>query len=140
LLPLAVLASCGILPWRVKSEDASPDGRVRATVEYKGSAACCSDHSRLILANGPGGSLIDPGEAVTAANADARTPIWFGNDLVVAQMCGATSVEARSRMLRDPLILSDGRMNFVRVEVVTAPNTRWGDHVLCARPADVVGP
>ena len=135
LVPLAaILSGCGGNPWEPRAEAVSPDGHVRAVLEYKGSAACCSDHSRLVLTNRDGGTLLEPGVVVSASRAAGRAPIWISNDLLVVEMCEASEVEVRSQMRREPMTLPDGRTNAIRIEVVTAPNTTWGERVLCHQP------
>lgn len=89
-------------------------------IEYKGSAACCSDHSRLSLVNATDGTLTDPGVAVEATNASIMAR-WASADLLVVEACGATEINAHSRMLREPVVNADGSINAVRVEVITSP-------------------
>ena len=117
LIAAACLSACG--KWDQQSAYTSPDGRVSAVVEYKGSAACCSDYSRLRLANASNGMLTDPGVAVEVTNASIK-PHWVSEDLLIVEACGATNISAQSRSLREPVVNADGSMNALRVEVVTS--------------------
>lgn len=128
-LPLLLV---GCTKWEPKHASPSPDGSMQALVEYKGSAACCSDHSRVSLLNREGGTIAEPGVVVEASNAAATRPTWIGPNLLVVELCGATEVEAQSRVLRDPVIKGDGSTNEVRVEVVTAADTVRNGRQFCA--------
>lgn len=115
-----LLSGCG--EWVQESSVSAPDDRLVALVEYKGSAACCSDHSRVWLENGEGGTLTERVliAEVTRARARAR---WVNPDKLVIEACSASEVDARTRVLREPIVLQDGSINAVHVDVVTAPET-----------------
>lgn len=123
------LSACG--KWHQQSAYTSPDGRVSAVVEYKGSAACCSDHSRLRLVNASNGMLTDPSVAVEVTRASIK-PHWVSDDLLIVEACGATNISAQSRLLREPVVNEDGSMNAVRVEVVTSPLVLVSGASFCA--------
>ena len=55
---LLLLTGCGP-EWEREAVSRSPDGRLLAVVEYKGAAACCSDHSRLRLVEQTKGTLAE---------------------------------------------------------------------------------
>jgi hypothetical protein len=129
LVAIPARGYCG--EWQRVAQVPSPDGRTHAVVESKDLGACCSDHSRVSLVDGPGGSLIEPGVVVEAANADARAT-WANNDLLIVEVCRATRIEARSRSLRKRVTKPDGAEDAVRVEVVTVPDTRRGDLLHCS--------
>jgi hypothetical protein len=120
-----------------KAEAISPNGHLEAVLEYRDSAACCSDHSRIVVSNRPGGTLAEPGVVVTAARANALAPIWVSDDLLIVQMCEAGDLEnVKSQVRRNPVAYNaDGSTNALRVEVITAPNVKWGDRVLCRKSA-----
>jgi hypothetical protein len=122
------LTACG--KWEAESTTKSPSGRLDAVAEYKGSAACCSDHSRLSLQNREGGMLTDPGIAVEATNARLKAH-WISDDDLIVEACNATQISVKSRTLREPVVNSDGSINAVRIEVVTAPNTERNGQTFC---------
>jgi len=128
------LTACG--KWQPESTSkSSDDGGLTAVIEYKGSAACCSDHSRLSLENGVGGALTDPGIAVEATNARLKAH-WASESELVVEACGATQITANSRMLREPVVNADGSINAVRIEVITASNTQRNGQIYCVEPAE----
>lgn len=134
LLPLLIaLCSCG--EWTKLAETPSPDGSMKAVIEYMDLGACCSAHTRVSLANAEGGTLLEPGVIVEAANAGNRRATWVGNDLLMVEMCSATRIRSRSRSFRERVTRPGGGEDAVRVEVVTLPNSNRNGVVYCAETA-----
>lgn len=128
LAAFLLLSGCG--EWEQESSVSAPDDRLIAVVEYQGSAACCSDHSRVWLENGEGGSLTDRVLIAEVTRAKAR-PRWVNPDKLVIEACSASEVDAKTRVLREPTVLQDGSINAVHVDVVTAPETVLDGEAFC---------
>ncbi len=127
-----LLSGCGP-DWERQASAKSPDGKLQAVVEYKGSAACCSDHSRLRLVELSKGTLYEetPGIIVEVTRAKLR-PHWDGDDRLIVEACGATNYEVTARAYRKEIMLSDGSENAVRIDVISIPNTLRNGSVYCA--------
>jgi len=123
-----ILAGCG--EWEREGAFPSPDGKLIAVVEYRGSSACCSDHSRIRLENGKSGALADPVIIADVTRAKVQ-PHWLSNDKLVMEACDASKIEAKTRILREPITLPDGSANAVRIDVVTAPATSLDGETFC---------
>jgi hypothetical protein len=127
-----LLSGCGA-DWERQTSTKSPDGKLQAVVEYNGSAACCSDHSRLRLLELAKGTLReeDPGIIVEVTRANLR-PHWEGDDRLIVEACGATNYEVTARLYRKKITLSDGSENAVRIDVISIPNTSRNGTAYCA--------
>ena len=128
-----LLVGCG--EWEREGAFPSPDGKLIAVVEYKGSAACCSDHSRIRLENAKGGTLAEPILIAEVTRAKVH-PHWLGNDKLVIEACAASEIKAQTRILREPIILADGSANAVRVNLVTAPKTSLDGESYCIQSTE----
>lgn len=135
-----ILAATLLLPgcgeWQRENAYASPDGKLVAVVEYKGSAACCSDHSRIRLENADGGTLTEPVLVAEVTRAKAR-PHWLTDDKLVIEACSASAIEAKTRILREPVVRADGSINAVHIDLVTAPATSLDGETFCVQSADL---
>lgn len=128
-----LLAGCG--EWERTGAFQSPDGKLIAVVEYKGSAACCSDHSRVRLENAKGGTLAEPILIAEVTRVKVH-PHWISNDELVIEACDASKIEAQTRILREPIILPGGSINAVRVNLVTASMTTLDGDSFCLQSAE----
>ena len=123
-----LLVGCG--EWEREGVLPSPDGKLIAVVEYQGSAACCSDHSRIRLENGKGGTLAEPVLIAEVTQAKVQ-PHWLNNDKLVIEACAASKIEAKTQIRRQPITRPDGTNNAVQVNVVTAPQTFLDGESFC---------
>ncbi|WP_339704057.1 hypothetical protein [uncultured Sphingosinicella sp.] len=100
-------------------------------VEYKKSAACCSDHSRVRLENAEGSTLAEPVLAakITSSKAHVR---WINDETLVIEACSATETEVQTRVLREPAIREDGALNAIYVSVVTGAKTILDGETYCS--------
>jgi len=129
---LLLLSSCGA-DWQQETVSKSPDGKLQAVVEYKGSPACCSDHSRLRLLELTEGTLNEPPGIVVEVTRAKLQPHWETNDQLVVEACGATNYEVTARLYRREITRSDGSENAVRLDVISIPNTKRNGTIYCAR-------
>ena len=126
-----LLSACGNR-WEREEASISPDGKVQAVVEYKGSAACCSDHSRLKLVERSGGTFEEePGIVVEATNARLKAH-WESKDRLIVEACGATAYEATSRVFRKGVLRPDGSEDAIRIDVISLPATERNGKSYCA--------
>ncbi len=124
LSALGLLSGCGN-KWEPAGDFPSPDGRYVASFEYKGSAACCSDHLRMMMKNGKAGKLDEPVLAIEATNARRPKVFWESGRLIVVELCGATEYDIKSRIYRGGNIDEDA----LRIEAITGDDVeRNGKH------------
>ena len=126
-----LLSSCGA-DWERESVAKSPDGRLQAVVEYMGSAACCSDHSRLRLVELSDEALDEPPGIVVEATRATLRAHWENNDQLIVEACGATNYEVTARLYRREIMRSDGSENAVRLDVISIPDTKRNGIIYCA--------
>lgn len=125
------LFACGDR-WEREETWISPDGRLQAVAEYKGSAACCSDHSRLRLVERARDTLEEnPDIVVEAANARLISH-WESDDRLIVEACGATAFEVTSRVFRRGLLQPDGSEDAIRIDVISLPATERDGKSYCA--------
>lgn len=130
---LLLLTGCGA-EWESEAASRSPDGRLLAVIEYKGSAACCSDHSRMRLLERTKGTLAEkPGIVVEVTRAKLRAH-WESDDRLLVEACGATKYEATTRLYRQDVTRSDGSESALRLDVISIPDTQRNGKVYCQQP------
>ncbi|MFC4254972.1 hypothetical protein GRI97_06015 [Altererythrobacter xixiisoli] len=135
-LTLFLLSGCGANKWEQQAVVPSPDHTLKAAVEYKDAAACCSDHSRLRLSETSKGTLReDPGIVVEVTNAQL-VPHWESNNRLIVEGCGATEYEAITRIYRQEATLADGTENAIRIELISIPDTIRNGVAYCTKGGD----
>lgn len=118
------LSACS--DWKAAPPLASPDGKTIAQIEVALAGAPANNRTRVVLRNGPGGTLPKPVDIVEAKDAivgSTRLQWADGNHLQVT-LCDATSFNVIAENMREPAYLDAGRAdgtglpNAVWVEVV----------------------
>jgi hypothetical protein len=131
LFVITSLSACG--KWDAQSSTKSPNGGAVALVEVKLRGASSSNLTRISVANANGGTLISPGEVVSADGAivDATRVSWSGPNELRVVLCEAMAYQVRASLLRDPVTLDDGSENALSVKV---ENWRYSEpHKRCIR-------
>ncbi|MFN5129536.1 MAG: hypothetical protein ACK519_11100 [Sphingomonadaceae bacterium] len=123
---LVSLTGCGN-KWEPAGNFPSPDGQYIASFEYKGSAACCSDHLRMTMKNGKVGMLDEPVLAIEATNTRRPKVFWESSRLIVVELCGATEFEIKSRIYHGGNVDDDA----IRVEAITADDVERNGKQYC---------
>ena len=126
-----LLSACGNR-WERPEAWTSPDGTLQAIAEYKGSAACCSDHSRLRFVEHAKGTLEENPDVVVEVTGARLKGHWEGNDRLIVEACGATAYEVTSRVLRRGLFQADGLEDAIRIDVISLPATERDGELYCA--------
>jgi len=128
---MAAMALTGCSEWEQEHAVPSPDRKLLAVVEYKNSAACCSDHSRVRLENAEGVTLAEPVLAAKITNSKVRVR-WINDEKLVIEACSATEIEMQTRVLREPATREDGSLNAIHVSVVTGTKTVLDGETYCS--------
>jgi hypothetical protein len=116
LLPFA-LSSCG--EWETVDEVMSPGERAIAIVDVHLVGAWGGNSTRITVNNMNGGTIIKPGEVVIARDViDSETQVeWLSADRLAVRICEATRYDVRARLLRQPVVRSNGTMNEIIIDV-----------------------
>ncbi len=78
-----------------------------------------SNQTKVSIENATGGTLIAPGETVSAdGTIESLTQVsWKNSDELLVILCEATAYRVRSRLLREPVIRANGSEDAIAVTV-----------------------
>jgi hypothetical protein len=117
LVGIVPLTACGT--WEPSRQARSPDGAAVARVEVKLRGTSGSNLTKIHLDNGRDGSLISPGEVVSADGAivGATRISWSDPNELRVILCEARAYQVRARVQRDPVTRNDGSENAISINV-----------------------
>jgi hypothetical protein len=97
----------------------SPGERAIAIVDVHLVGAWGGNSTRITVNNMNGGTIIKPGEVVIARDViDSETQVeWLSADRLAVRICEATRYDVRARLLRQPVVRSNGTMNEIIIDV-----------------------